>query len=390
MDIISTLPLNIIETILCFLPIQDAARTSILSREWRYHWIKIPKLSFIEETFQVSTDSDELSDTGNQEMIKKRKLFDAIDHILQLHEDPIHEFTLSMVTEGTPQDFDCMMFLMLHRNTIKKLKLEFVPGYTFHLGVFASHPLTDLHLVGCSLYSEPLFEGFANLSSLYIQDVTASKETLLLILSGCPLLKNATLDIDYLTYPENDDSTVINLFEYLTMVENLTLRFGIFEYFALDDIPQKLSIALVHLKYLCLKDICFIHSCGLLIIALLIKNSPNLEKLKLEILDDSWVEIYERRDLFTLEDDSNIWLEHLNELEIVNMIYRDVELDFVKLILAKSPALKKVRILLYNEVAKDEELQISEIFKQCSHASSVVDVVVEGIRGSCTSSRCVM
>ncbi|XP_076908386.1 F-box/FBD/LRR-repeat protein At1g13570-like [Bidens hawaiensis] len=188
MDIISTLPPSIIETILCFLPIQDAARTSILSREWRYHWIKIPKLAFIEETFQVSTDSDEF---------KKRKLFDAIDHFLRLLEDPIHEFTLSMVTEGTPQDFDHMMFLMLHRNTIKKLKLEFVPGYTFHLGVFASHPLTDLHLVGCGLFSEPLFEGFASLSSLYIQDVTASKETLLLILSGCPLLKSVTLVSSY-------------------------------------------------------------------------------------------------------------------------------------------------------------------------------------------------
>nr|GFC27810.1 hypothetical protein [Tanacetum cinerariifolium] len=51
----------IIEIILCFLPIQEAVRTSILSREWRYRWIKIPKLEFQEFKFHVSTDGAESS-----------------------------------------------------------------------------------------------------------------------------------------------------------------------------------------------------------------------------------------------------------------------------------------------------------------------------------------
>ncbi|KAI3822966.1 hypothetical protein L1987_10569 [Smallanthus sonchifolius] len=218
-----------------------------------------------------------------------------------------------------------------------------------------------------------------------------SRKTLLHLLSSCPLLKSVSLNIDNSALQDSDDdSTVINLFDCLPVIENLSFGFGIIECFAHDGIPQELLIALVHLKYLCIKDICFIHNYGLPILVLLIKSSPNLEKLKLEILDDSWVEISERRDSFRLEDDSDIWLEHLNELEIINMIYRNAELDFVKLILAKSPVLKKLRIFLYNEVAKDEALHVSGILKQSPHASADAEVIVEIIEGSCPSSRSVM
>ncbi|GJY30533.1 acyl-CoA dehydrogenase [Tanacetum coccineum] len=55
---------------------------------------------------------------------------------------------------------------------------------------------------------------------------------------------------------------------------------------------------------------------------------------------------------------SDIWLEHLNELEIGNFANLKVELKFVKLILAKSPVLKKVRISLDHRVSYDEELKI--------------------------------
>lgn len=70
------------------------------------------------------------------------------------------------------------------------------------------------------------------------------------------------------------------------------------------------------------------------------------------------------------------------------MIYRNLELDFVKLILAKSPMLKKVRIHLYNEVAQAEALDVLGILKQ--NTSPSVEVIVEVMEGSCTSTRSVM
>ncbi|KAL8245591.1 hypothetical protein R6Q59_011849 [Mikania micrantha] len=390
MDLFKKLPQNIVETILCFLPIQEAARTSILSKEWRYHWIKIPKIVFIEDAFQLVIYGVELQPSQKKDVIRRHKLLTAIHQVLFMHEAPIHEFTLSMVTNISCFEIDSIMLQLSRKNTLKKLKLELISGSKLSLSNFTFHQLTDLHLTGCDLDHKPMFNGFGNLASLCIQETMVSRKTLLHILSNCPLLTRVSLNIDNSALQDSGNFTVINLFQCLPVIENLSIGFGVIECFAQDGIPQELPIALINLKYLCIKDICFIHNYGLSILLLLIKSSPNLQKLKLEILDDSWVEISERRDSFTLEDDSNIWLEHLNDFEIINMIYRNFELDFVKIILAKSPVLKKVRIFLCNEVARDEALHISEILRLSPHASLVVEVIVEIIKGSCPSSRSVM
>ena len=72
------------------------------------------------------------------------------------------------------------------------------------------------------------------------------------------------------------------------------------------------------------------------------------------------------------------------------MIYREIELDFVKLVLAKSPVLKKVRLFLHEEVSKDEQMQISETLLDSPRASLEVQIIVEIIEGSHTGSRSVM
>ena len=57
----------------------------------------------------------------------------------------------------------------------------------------------------------------------------------------------------------------------------------------------------------------------------------------------------------TLEDYSNMRLEHLNELEITIFGSEKSGLDFVKLVLAKSPQLKKVGIRLHKRGSNAEE-----------------------------------
>ncbi|GJU10771.1 hypothetical protein Tco_1133167 [Tanacetum coccineum] len=53
------------------------------------------------------------------------------------------------------------------------------------------------------------------------------------------------------------------------------------------------------------------------------------------------------------------------------------ELDFVKLILAKSPVLKKVKLILREEIEKDEELQITRVLLPSPRASPLVKIVVK-------------
>ncbi|XP_050234508.1 putative F-box protein At1g47702 isoform X2 [Mercurialis annua] len=44
-DMISDLPDHIIDNILICMPIQEAVRTSILSKKWRFKWRYLPKLA---------------------------------------------------------------------------------------------------------------------------------------------------------------------------------------------------------------------------------------------------------------------------------------------------------------------------------------------------------
>lgn len=81
---------------------------------------------------------------------------------------------------------------------------------------------------------------------------------------------------------------------------------------------------------------------------------------------------------FTPPDYSGIWLENLKELEIDNFCNIEREVEFVKLILAKSPLLMKVRIVLNNDVAENEDLQtLTTLLCSSSHVSPLVEISVE-------------
>ncbi|XP_071698865.1 F-box/FBD/LRR-repeat protein At1g13570-like [Rutidosis leptorrhynchoides] len=393
MDMISKLPNGIKETILCFLPIQEAARTSILSKEWRYHWIKIPKLVFDEDTFEVSTNGVEIPhwEALNQRksMTKRCKFFYAIYQILLMHEGPIHEVTLTIDADESCIEIDQIIFHLSRKNTVKKLTLDFMWGYKLPNSLFSLRQLTDLSLLHCDFYHQPTFNGFSSLTSLSLQEVLTSKETLIHLLSNCPLLE--TFDIRDTSVEDTDDSTIINLFECLPVIGNLSIYSDVIESFAQGGVPKELPTALIHLKYLCIENISFIHKLGLPILGFLIRSSPNLEKLKIKILGNSWIEEADRSYSITVDDYLDIWLENLNELEIIDMSHRKSDVDVVKLILAKSPVLKKVKILLDNYVTKDEELEISRSILSAPHASPIIKIVVNVVDYSCTSkSRCVM
>ncbi|KAK1429024.1 hypothetical protein QVD17_11223 [Tagetes erecta] len=383
MDRISRLPIGIIETILCFLPIQDAARTSILSREWRYHWLKIPKLAFVEDTFEASTDGAELSvleqtfDKPSERKVftKRCKLFNAIYQVLLIHEALIHDFALIMDVDGSCVEIDHIIRHLSKKDTVKILKLDLNGTYKLPLSFFSLHQLTDLYLNDCVLDHHPTFNGFGSLTTLHVELLWACEKMLLRLLSGCPLLKRLTLYCDAATLYDNNDSTIVDLFKCLPVIEHLSLWFYIVMCFVPERLPKELPTPLVHLKYLCMEDMCFSHKYSLPFLVLLIRSSPNLEKLRLEIIGENWLNGYEFGTLI-IEDYSDIVLEHLNELEILQFSNGEIEMDLVKLILAKSPVLKKARIFVSDTLGKDEELHISKILLSSPCASPMRKIIV--------------
>lgn len=395
LDRISTIPPNIIESILCLVPIQDAARTCILSKEWRYTWTKISKLFFglypriipnrvsiddnplliLEETFAVPSERIFMS--------RRFKLFSAIFQVLLVHQGPILDFTLSVDADETCVEIDQIISYLSRKNTVKKLTLKLSLEYKLPLSLFSLHQLTDLSLVYCEIDHEPSFNGFANLTSLHMDHVNINKQTLLHLVSSCPLLKSFHLIMVERNALGIDMPTITDLLECLRVIEHVTFSNRVIECFAdiyipqkgpiIAHLPQELPTSLVHLKYFCLEDMCHVDICGLPFIVYLIRSSPNLEKLELQY-QYIYPERFSRDKIRTVapQDYSGIQLEHLKELVIDHFAYLKHEMEFVKFILAKSPMLLKVSIVLDRVVTKDEKLQMLGILSRSPHASPLV------------------
>ncbi|KAM0043010.1 putative leucine-rich repeat domain superfamily, F-box-like domain superfamily [Helianthus debilis subsp. tardiflorus] len=383
LDIITTLPQPIIETILCLLPIGEAARTSILSRDWRYKWTTIPKLVF------STPDGYQIMETG--------KLIRAIHQVMSLRQDPIHELTLSLHGNcfgktGLPScEVDQILCHLSKNHPVKKLILDFGASsddcsYNLPFSVFSLHHLTELYLSWCGLDHQPAFNGFGSLVVLSLDFVWISRKTLLRLLSSCPSLKSFRLIMPKDQVVGHENSTMIELFQCLPLIEHLTIWSETIWWFVPDLVPQELPTSLIHLKYFCLEQMSFHHGYALTFLAVLIKNSPNLEKIELEasridaehyLFNDTDYDsdVYEEyhSDVW-LEHLSNVWLEHLIELKIRDFSNLEPELEFVKLILAKSPKLKKVSIK--SVVKKDQEPGMLKTLLRTPRVSAVeIDVV---------------
>ena len=82
--------------------------------------------------------------------------------------------------------------------------------------------------------------------------------------------------------------------------------------------------------------------------------------------------------LTDFQDFSGFNLDHLKEVKIRNFQNVALGLEFVKLIMAKSPVLKKMQIMVNNSISPDEELKISKDFKRlsfpCASPSAILTI----------------
>nr|GEU30625.1 hypothetical protein [Tanacetum cinerariifolium] len=178
--------------------------------------------------------------------------------------------------------------------------------------------------------------------------------------------------------PANDNSTIFELFESLPLIQNRSITSSFIEYFADDVVLQVLPTALIRLKYCYLSDICFLDSPRLPFLLLIIRSFPNLKKLKISFMSEL-AKVYTQAEIDAVkpQDYSDIRLEHLNKLKIINLSNFKPKMVFLKHILANSPVLKKASIVLDSMVAKNEHLQISRILSHYPCASPVVDISVK-------------
>ncbi|GJY37927.1 F-box/FBD/LRR-repeat protein-like protein [Tanacetum coccineum] len=155
LDIISTLPRELIENILTLLPIRDALRTSILSRKWRYCWASIPKLVFNDKLFLGYSYENKITN---------HELANAIFHVLLLHNGPLEEFSLSFELLMVPA-VDQIILYLSRKNPLKRFKLENRSAYHYKLAssFFSLQGLEYLAISGCFFELPLTFNGFSKL-----------------------------------------------------------------------------------------------------------------------------------------------------------------------------------------------------------------------------------
>ncbi|KAJ0683278.1 putative FBD domain-containing protein [Helianthus annuus] len=122
--------------------------------------------------------------------------------------------------------------------------------------------------------------------------------------------------------------------------------------------PHQLPTPLVHLKNLFL-EVCMTEQNEISSALCIIRSSPVLGGIFFLMYDNEKLPVQQTvTNFLDLEGYPDLKLDHLETLEIGNFSNLSLEIEFVKLIMAKSPVLKKVRIELNGNVSIDEELKM--------------------------------
>ncbi|KAF5757581.1 putative F-box domain, leucine-rich repeat domain superfamily, F-box-like domain superfamily [Helianthus annuus] len=182
----SSLPPNIIQTILTLMPMRDAFRTSILSHNWRNQCLSIPKLMFDDAVFQGPS-------CKNGSM--RWKLLYIVYPILLLHQGPILEFSLCISQLISCCEIDQIILHLSKSATLKKFTLCIKSGDDHKLlpAFFNLQQLTVLKLQNCVFQPPVTFKGFSRLVSLCFNNVSITAKVLLRFIYNCPQLKDFTL-----------------------------------------------------------------------------------------------------------------------------------------------------------------------------------------------------
>ncbi|KAM5585984.1 F-box/FBD/LRR-repeat protein [Rosa sericea] len=371
LDRISNLPSGIIEIILSCLPMKDAAKTSVLSSQWRYKAAMLQHLVFDYQCRSAHNDTT---------------FADIVDHVLLAHIGPIHKFKLFRAHLAS-KDID-RWILHLSRNSIKEFILHHQQKrYKIPSCLFSCQDIISLELSRCLLQPPSTFKGFRSLKSFYFESVIFAQDEFEHLISCCPLLESLTLvycdsfshlmidapnlkfldvrgsfkdvllvntsnlvDVsigleDFEFYVSQrlvsaSSSNLVEILSSLPQVQRLDFYCCSLMYLAIGALPVKLPRPCLHLN--CLHITLSLTSLEDSLTALcLFRSCPALQELKVQVFPGQEV-----------VGKGNSWLDDnrrcsFNQLQyvFVNDI-RDVkaELDFIRYLLLNSPVLERMTV----------------------------------------------
>ncbi|XP_059438540.1 F-box/LRR-repeat protein At3g26922-like [Corylus avellana] len=176
------LPEEVLRHILSFLPIEDAARTSVLSKRWEYLWASIPNLDFL------------LLRSAKRDITL---FMNFVDRVLSLRKSSvIKRFTLCCyVILDASRVSTWISATVRHKVQELRIELHDCKGvFSLPYCLFTCETLISLHLDMPCILKLPTTICFSNLKILTIENVTFSDEYLTQqFFSGLPVLENLKL-----------------------------------------------------------------------------------------------------------------------------------------------------------------------------------------------------
>ncbi|XP_071702141.1 F-box/FBD/LRR-repeat protein At1g13570-like [Rutidosis leptorrhynchoides] len=380
-DRISNLPGHIVDKILSLVTLRDAVRTSILSSKWRYKWVNLTSLVFDNQSVLVSSQDP---------TVIKNKMVKIVDHVLLLHNGPVHKFKLSHRDLQGVCDID-RWILFLSRGSVKEFILEIWKGQRYKLPspLYLCDKLSHLELFNCLLKPPSFFNGFKMLTSLDLQHITMDQYEFEELIYKCSLLERLTLmnfdgvahlkihapkltffDIGGVFEDVNFENTfhlstvsiglyvnigndhelslgttckLIKFFTSLPRIQRLEVQSFFLKFLTVGIVPRRLPTPCMELNYLSLR-INFNDEEESLAALCILRSSPNL--LELEMLarpDEQTAPSAIAKNLLE-EDFTNCIFNQLRFVKIVGVIGVAREMDYINFLLSSSPILERMSI----------------------------------------------
>ncbi|KQK06252.1 hypothetical protein BRADI_2g25333v3 [Brachypodium distachyon] len=343
-DIIGNLQEALKDKILCCLPIKEAVRTCLLSRNWRYTWASMTELMFSTDEF---TSENGNADDGAFRFLMFTNMF------LSLHNGPVLK-KFGLKTRGTQIIYTgghiYRRMVMLSRDRIKEIQLnlrQFLHLQACHFTSSQLPPLSKgfkhlhtLHLICLNLEELAIFK-FISIADINIHSTKLKKLTI----DGnfehlnlhAPYLASATIRLIFHTGDASNARCDFNLSQFIDSrldAENIILHGQIFEI----DLGNVMEADLA----LCL-----------------FQHAPNLRFIVLKLISRN-----------TIVSTANFW-ESINRQ---NFTGSSAELGFLKLLLGlgDAPVLRTVEIRGKKKLQEDAFKNLLKMRRASKDAKIVV------------------
>ncbi|KAM0052576.1 putative F-box domain, FBD domain, leucine-rich repeat domain superfamily [Helianthus debilis subsp. tardiflorus] len=393
-DIITNFPEDLINPILERLPVKDAVRTSVLSKNWRYRWTTMRTLDL---QYQFSNQFSNIGAFSHNGFIR------VISHIMIHHQGPISKFALHIPKEivlDSFQEVDQWM-LILSRNNLRVLDFRNSNRiYQIPSSVFSCLELRVLSLDKCIFRPPHEFKGFQNLEEIIFSQVNFRGGSVInlpqlkaLTLFRCSNVNSFNIKAEMLQILRVDscrEDMLLRLLhsQHLYAVKVCLLKslnellrvtrftFTIDGYFLKFMAAGKISEWLSHAKWLTrlnfqsvsLGDLDQLHGA-----LCMLRNSPNVKLLRV-----TYMPMGLEADLELTSSYLESQYQTLFMLQSVEMIYIEgtrPEMLFIKLLLDQSPHLKKMIIRPRATVDAEKRLNIAKDVMQFPRASTKAKMV---------------